>query len=209
MNKTEQKKINKNLKEVILGGLKKNIIKARYGFSAAEMLIVLLILSFLILALPPLVHKPVTKKITRGEHGRFECWVDPNDGNTYEFYATEKNGADPEYLDAAGNPVGKQVAECHFSPKDQAPNAAFFSFQAIGGGAGGSYPPYNPSSTTYKDDDYMESATVYLGTDCCKKLMSYNYSLEAQGHCYQCPHYTSSPDTTYNEASEDWGQSHL
>lgn len=196
MNKTEQKKTNKNLKEVMLGGLKKNMIKTRYGFSAAEMLIVLLILSFLILALPPLVHKPVTKKITRGEHGRFECWVDPDNGNTYEFYATEKNGADPEYLDAAGNPVGKQVTECHFSPKDQAPNAAFFSFQAIGGGAGGSYPPYNPSSTTYKDDDYLESATIYLGTKCCSRFTSYRDSDEAAGRCYS---------STYEEKCSDWG----
>ena len=44
--------------------LKKNMIRTIDGFSIAEMLIVLLILSFLILALPPLVHKPVAKKIT-------------------------------------------------------------------------------------------------------------------------------------------------
>ena len=132
------------------------------AFSVAEMLMVLLILSFLILALPPIVHKNVEKRIIRGEHGRYECWIDPNNGQTYEYYATEKNGIAPGYT-----ATGKVVDACRFSPKEQAPNAAYFSFQAIGGGAGGTYPPYDPNSTTYKDEDYTETATVRLGTSCC------------------------------------------
>lgn len=134
----------------------------RGGFSVAEMLMVLLILSFLILALPPIVHKKVEKRVIRGEHGRYECWVDPNDGKTYEYYATEKSGIAPGYTEA-----GKVVDSCRFSPKEQAPNAAYFSFQAIGGGAGGTYPPYNPNDPKYKDDDYTETATVKLGNSCC------------------------------------------
>ncbi len=136
------------------------------GFSVAEMLLVLLILSFLVLALPPIVHKKVEKRITRGEHGRYECWRDPDTGALKEFYATERNGADPRYLDAAGNPVGEEVAQCRFSPHDQAPNAAYFSFQAIGGGAGGAYPPYDPTSTNYKNDSYTETATIYRNAEC-------------------------------------------
>ena len=148
-------------------------IKGMHGaFSVAEMLVVLLILSFLILALPPIVHKKVAKRITRGEHGRYECWRDPNDNLLYEYYATEKNGPDEKYIDpATGDVHGEQVEACHFSPKDMAPNAAYFSFQAVGGGAGGSYPIYDGSST-YQDDDYTESANVKLSTNCCSSYYS-------------------------------------
>lgn len=145
------------------------------AFSVAEMLMVLLILSFLILALPPIVHKKVEKRIIRGEHGRYECWIDPNNGQTYEYYATEKNGIAPGYT-----ATGKVVDACRFSPKEQAPNAAYFSFQAIGGGAGGTYPPYDPNNTTYRDEDYTEKATVSLSTDCCN---SYSTS-SSSGRCY-------------------------
>ena len=137
------------------------------AFSVAEMLMVLLILSFLILALPPIAHKKVEKRVIRGEHGRYECWIDPNNGMTYEYYATEKNGVAPGYT-----ATGKVVDSCRFSPKEQAPNAAYFSFQAIGGGAGGTYPPYDPNNTTYKDEDYAESATVRLSTSCCSSYSS-------------------------------------
>lgn len=150
------------------------------GFSIAEMLIVLLIISFLVLALPPVVHKTVAKKIVRGEHGRFECWIDPADGETYEFYATEKSGAKPEYLDAAGNPKGKKVENCTFDPVKQAPNAAYFSFQAIGGGAGGSYPPYDPTKTMYKDTNYDdESVKITLSNTCCSN--TYRTNCKQQG----------------------------
>ena len=78
----------------MLERIKGNIEATREGFSLAEMLIVLLIISFLVLAMPPIVHKKVQKRITRGEHGRYECWVAPqtmtvngvtyNEGTTYE-----------------------------------------------------------------------------------------------------------------------------
>lgn len=151
------------------------------GFSVAEMLLVLLILSFLVLALPPIVHKKVEKRITRGEHGRYECWRDPDTNQLMEFYATERNGADPKYLDAAGKPVGEAVTACRFSPKDQAPNAAYFSFQAIGGGSGGAYPIYSRSGTTYYDDDYAETATIYFTKNCCRTNYSTWYT---DGSCY-------------------------
>ncbi len=159
-------------------------IKGVHGaFSVAEMLVVLLIISFLILALPPIVHKKVAKRITRGEHGRYECWRDPNDGLLYEYYATEKNGPDPKYLDAAGEVHGEQVEACHFSPKDMAPNAAYFSFQAVGGGAGGSY-PISDGSSTYQDDDYSETAIVNLGTSCCSTYYAEHYNNSNSTSCY-------------------------
>lgn len=156
----------------MLDSLKKRITGDKTGFSVAEMLIVLLILSFLILALPPLVHKKVEKRVTRGDHGRYECWRDPDTGELMEFYATEKAGADPKYLDAAGNPIGAPAegGQCKFNPEEMAPNAAYFSFQAVGGGSGGTYPPYDPSDTTYKNDNYKEMAEVKFNTQCCKDM---------------------------------------
>jgi len=157
-----QKSISKNCKDI------------KEAFSVAEMLLVLLILSFLVLALPPIVHKKVEKRVTRGEHGRYECWRDPNNNLLYEYYATEKNGIAPGYTE-----TGKQVTECTFSPKEQAPNAAYFSFQVIGGGAGGTYPPYDPNDTTYRNPAYTETADVRLGTGCCSSYDSY----DKYGYC--------------------------
>ncbi len=166
----------------MLDKLKKRIMGDKTGFSVAEMLIVLLILSFLILALPPLVHKKVEKRVTRGDHGRYECWRDPETGDLMEFYATEKSGADAAYVDAAGNPIGKVVTECKFNPEEMAPNAAYFSFQAVGGGSGGTYPPYDPNDTTYKNDDYKEMAEVKYNTQCCKNMAN-TAKITKEGAC--------------------------
>ena len=56
------------------------------------MLVVLLIISFLILAMPPLVHKKVAKRMSPNSHGRYECWISPDDGQVYEYYATSTEG---------------------------------------------------------------------------------------------------------------------
>lgn len=162
----------------MLERIKGNIEANREGFSLAEMLIVLLIISFLVLAMPPIVHKKVQKRITRGEHGRYECWVSPQDmtvdgvtyqkGKTYEYYATEKNGPCAD-CGEKGNPKGyiPTGGQCTFKPKEMAPNAAYFSFNVIGGGAGGSYAPYDSSDKMYKDSEAAVTANVRLGKYVC------------------------------------------
>lgn len=162
----------------MLERIKGNIEANREGFSLAEMLIVLLIISFLVLAMPPIVHKKVQKRITRGEHGRYECWVAPQTmtvngvtyekGKTYEYYATEKSGPCTN-CGAKDAPKGyvPTGGQCTFKPKEMAPNAAYFSFNVIGGGAGGSYAPYDASDKMYKDTESVVSANVRLGKYVC------------------------------------------
>lgn len=162
----------------MLERIKGNIEANREGFSLAEMLIVLLIISFLVLAMPPIVHKKVQKRITRGEHGRYECWVAPQTmtvngvtyekGKTYEYYATEKSGPCTN-CGAKDAPKGyvPTGGQCTFKPKEMAPNAAYFSFNVIGGGAGGSYAPYDASDKMYKDTESVVSANVRLGKYIC------------------------------------------
>ena len=137
------------------------------AFSTAEMLLVLLIVSFLILAMPPLVHKKIEKKVTRGQHGRYECWKDSN-GDLYEYVATEKGGPfEDAMIKTVGTekrPQGKKLEDgqsCMFKPDEYAPNAAFFSMQVIGGGAGGTYPPYE-NTTDYTNAGAEMTKTVEL-----------------------------------------------
>ena len=159
----------------------------RDGFSVAEMLMVLLIISFLILAIPPLVHKKVEKRVNRGEHGRYECWVTTN-GEVREYYATEKNGIeDPDYINAAEGgtekePLGKVIgtvaggARCKFDPATKAPNAAYFTFQAIGGGGGGSYPIYDQTLLEHRNPAYETGADIQLDTGTSSSTYSYSYT---------------------------------
>ena len=57
----------------ILNRVTKN---SKNAFSLAEMLLVLLILSFLIVSLAPIAYKKIPKKTDRLPHGRFECYYD-------------------------------------------------------------------------------------------------------------------------------------
>ena len=108
------------------------------GFSLAEMLLVLMILSFLTIAMAPFVVKKVNKKTARAPHGRYECYIDETTGKTMQYLANE-NGA-------VTGPV--EVAACTFStPK----KASFFIVQAIGAGAGGTFVPVAPTIETAED----------------------------------------------------------
>ena len=138
----------------------------RSAFTVAEMLLVLLIVSFLIIAMPPLVHKKVAKKVMRGEHGRYECWMDKDeDGNwaTYEYYATEKHGAAAKYRGNIlnGGHMGyklKANERCRFKPLEMAPTAAYFVLSVTGGGGGGAYAPYDGNNSAYRDANYVDNA---------------------------------------------------
>lgn len=170
----------------------KDKINSKDAFSTAEMLLVLLIISFLVLAMPPLVHKKFEKNLRRAEHGRYECWRDAATNKVYEFVATEKAGPlDKENMIEVNSegkkiPVGKDLGEdgkCKFDAQAYAPNAAFFSMQVIGGGAGGSFPPYQLTDQ-YVKDNYVESRPVAL-TD-------YGYDYSDANSCSNCnPYYKS------------------
>mgnify|MGYP004650404825 CR=1 FL=1 len=129
------------------------------GFSLAEMLLVLMILSFLTIAMAPFVVKKVNKKTARAPHGRYECYIDETTGKTMQYLANE-NGA-------VTGPV--EVAACTFStPK----KASFFIVQAIGAGAGGTFVPVAPTIETAADTGKvsfsMEGGTgsYNLSTNC-------------------------------------------
>ena len=114
------------------------------AFTTAEMLIVLLIISFLVIAIPPIVNKKIEKRLRRGDHGRYECFVRPEDGHLYEYLATERGG---QIFGANGHDLGVPGAEgsgrCRFKPQEYASTASYFMMQIIGGGGGGAYPPYD------------------------------------------------------------------
>ncbi len=103
------------------------------GFSLAEMLLVLVILSFLIVSMAPIAYNKMPKKTDRAPHGRFECYYD---GNKLMQYT-----ADEIY----GETTPIEVTQCEFNPPAK---ASFFIVQAIGGGAGGTYVTDDPYSTT-------------------------------------------------------------
>ena len=147
----------------------KNSLHSKKAFTTAEMLLVLLIVSFLILAIPPIIHKKFVKQAKRGMHGRYECWRDAN-GNVYEFLATEKEGikrgrrGNPANTDPyTGQPESRNAVfpqpvndgVCRFNPKVDAVDAPYFSIQAIGGGAGGTYPPYEVPNSGEEFNNYV------------------------------------------------------
>ena len=106
-------------------------IKFKKGFSLAEMLLVLLILSFLIVSLAPIAYKQIPKKTDRSSHGRFECY--------YEGDQLMEYTADEIY----GPTTPKAVTKCEFNPPA---SSSFFIIQAIGGGAGGTYITEDPDT---------------------------------------------------------------
>lgn len=164
-------------------------LREKDAFSAAEMLLVMLIIGFLILAMPPLVHKKFEKKVTRGEHGRYECWRDPDNNHVYDFIATEKGGPveRASMVDATGRPRGRDLGVngvCSFNPRVHAQNASFFSMQVVGGGAGGAYPPYENSETYVKNSTTISkdvklthiNYNVLTGTGTPSKTVDKQYS---------------------------------
>ena len=94
-----------------------------FGFSLAEMLIVLLIMSFIAISIPLIHFKKTELKTKRSLHGRFECFYDEA-GNLMQ-YSKNEDGATLRPLEG--------VTECVFTPPR---NAAFFMVHAVGGGTG-------------------------------------------------------------------------
>ena len=93
------------------------------AFSLAEMLCVLLIMSFIVIGLPAIHFKKTELKTKRSLHGRYECYYE---GNQLMEYTVNEDGT------TTGS---KPVAECKFTPPS---NAIFFLVHAVGGGGGAS-----------------------------------------------------------------------
>lgn len=155
----------------------KNSLHSKKAFTTAEMLLVLLIVSFLILAIPPIIHKKFVKQTKRGMHGRYECWkrTNPSTGvvETFQYLANDKKGIIIGHKGKAANGeidgdiYGEKVNDgiCRFNPSEVASDAQYFSLQAIGGGGGGTYPPYNPEDLTYTNPEASSGWKIIMLSD--------------------------------------------
>ena len=116
-------------------GIKK-IKSEKNAFSLAEMLLVLLIMSFLSMAIAPFVTKKVKKDTYRQPHGRFECfWL--ND-RLIQYNVLETGAGQQEDRTAQGY--------CEFEPVER---AAFYLVQGVGAGGGGAFAATAPYVTSY------------------------------------------------------------
>ena len=199
----------------ILDRLEDKISYSR-AFTTAEMLLVLVIISFLILAIPPLMHKKFEKQLTRGEHGRYECWRDQN-GNVMEFLATNRRGIIKGDGDARvpsslrGDRV--QSGRCEFDPLEDAPEANYFSIQAVGGGAGGAMAPKTKALIDTrihpKEDDYEQILRRYTDSTADEEQIVYlgkNNATEAENIRWINKVRTSLSDLTNSSADSGNGR---
>ena len=116
-------------------GIKK-IKSEKNAFSLAEMLLVLLIMSFLSMAIAPFVTKKVKKDTYRQPHGRFECfWL--ND-RLIQYNVLETGAGQQEDRTDKGY--------CEFEPVER---AAFYLVQGVGAGGGGAFAATAPYVTSY------------------------------------------------------------
>lgn len=99
---------------------------AKGGFSMAEMLVVMLVLTIVFLAATPLMVRRVKKETTKPEHGSFECYYDENDV-LHQVQRDENAHVISESTPADGT--------CTFTPKR---GTMFFIINAVGGGSPGS-----------------------------------------------------------------------
>ena len=90
-----------------------------HGFSMAEMLVVLLIMSFIAIGVPLIHFKKAELKTKRSIHGRYECYYN---GGALTQYSVNEDGVE-QGPDA--------VTECRFAPPK---SAIFFMVHAVGGG---------------------------------------------------------------------------
>lgn len=94
------------------------------AFSLAEMLVVLLIMSFIAIGVPLIHFKKTELKTKRSLHGRYECYYDA--AGQLNQYTVNEEGAQT---------LTEGVTECTFTPSR---NAVFFLIHAVGGGGGAS-----------------------------------------------------------------------
>lgn len=153
------------------------------GFSLAEMLLVLLIMSFLSMAIAPFVTKKVKKDTERIPHGRFECYYNHETGHLMQYIVSEIGEGKLTDRTEEG------LDYCYFEQQER---TAFYLVQGIGGGGGGAGTS-SPYITTGSN-----SNTYYLS--CFNK---YNYSLYNSYWTSPCSG-TVSPSISNNGPSNDW-----
>ena len=129
--------------------------KEYYGYSLAEMLIVLVIISVVLISLPHATKKLFTVKEVKTYHGRFECYWNEAGQLSY-YYAKERAGMAPEVEEGtlAGN-------KCEFVPPITYP---YIMIHVVGGGGAGgnltsavSEPTLFSAYTEYlPDQDYQD-----------------------------------------------------
>lgn len=104
--------------------MRKNFYGA--GFTLAEMLLVLFVVSIIAISTMPLVAKKLKVMKSSLGHGRYECyWY--GDDLKERLYKNNKLIFD------------NVVSSCSFKPTEMAPKANYYIIQAIGGGGGGAY----------------------------------------------------------------------
>lgn len=126
--------------------MKINIKKS--GFTLAEMLVVMLIISIIAAASVPLAHKRFKVKKDKVVHGKYECFYKDVSGTPTLWERRFSSGR--QIFDRAA--VG---GECHFEPEEK---ATFYIVQAIGGGGGGAHSGDVPA----REGSYTHSSTYYI-----------------------------------------------
>ncbi len=132
--------------------------KLRGAFSVAEMLVVMLVLSIVIISMTPVMVKRVKKEAANPDHGTFECFWDKENG---------KDVLIERIRNARGEIVSKKERTkdeyCSFTPKR---GAMFFTVNAVGGGSPGAgmmndlpsdWRDYTIDFTQFKGFDVLET----------------------------------------------------
>lgn len=161
----------------------KNTCKKLVAFSLGEMLVVLLIMSFLAIGIPAVQFKKSEVKTQRTLHGRYECYyacplTTDADGTVRHLSGC----ADNQYsiyqysVNEEGVATGPEsVAQCVFTPPKE---AIFYLVHAVGGGGGAS-----GTNGSYSSNTRTETRTYYSPNqfpDWLKKLHGMNVLIPAQ-----------------------------
>lgn len=110
------------------GFMNKNYTKKHFAYTLAEMLVVLVIISVVLISLPSATKKLFAVKEVKNYHGRFECYWD-DDGKLNYFYMKERAGLAPEIKEGQ---LDGDV--CDFVPPLTYP---YLMIHAVGGGGAG------------------------------------------------------------------------
>jgi len=143
-----------------------NLIKLKHktpGYTLAEMLMVMLIVSLMILALPPVTKKVYKITTQRKFHGRFECYRDSS-GNIIQATSTE-----------GGTSTASTVTDkCTFKLPS---NSIYVLIHAIGGGGGGAYIKEAPvdGSVTITDESYQGNTLPNMWPDWLREIRNNGY----------------------------------
>lgn len=134
------------------------------GYTLAEMLMVMLIVSLMILALPPATKKIYKERTTRRLHGRYECYR--NAANQIVQASATEGGvmSTPAVVD-----------KCTFTvPR----SSIYVLVHAVGGGGGGAYVKSIPTDTSeaFVAEDYYGNTAPHLFSEWVKELRAGGYN---------------------------------